>query len=143
MAVRMAMRLVARLGGAAFLVGTLAHAWGARAFATDCGELPAQLAQDPTHSSAFAVLDSAPLYRYLPKPYVRLPQGVRIRLRPPAGVTLADLHRAAVCGARADSSPLAVPGGKVRVSRWGGDYQLFITSDDLKTAREIQRRAGL
>jgi hypothetical protein len=109
-----------------------------------CATLAPELAKDPATSDVFTVLDSKNLYRFQERPYVRLPVGVKLKLRAPQGVSEADLHRAAVCtmqrGADA-GSPLAVPGSALKVKRQGGHYELHITAADQGAAREIQRRA--
>lgn len=71
---------------------------------------------------------------------MRVPTGVSLTLRTPAGVTEADLHRALRCGATADS-PLAVPGAALRIERVGAAYEVHVTSKSRDAALEIQRRA--
>lgn len=89
------------------------------------------------------VIDAQFLYRFQQRPYVRLPEGVRLMVPAPRGVTAADLHRAATCLAAQDArSPMSVPGAKVRVARSGSAYVVYVTAQDRKAAREIQRRAA-
>mgnify|MGYP005820306243 CR=1 FL=1 len=71
------------------------------------------------------------------------PLGAAILVAPTAGMTLADLQRAAEChaGAANDGSPLGVEGVEVSVTRAGKDYELHLTSDSRSGALEILRRA--
>lgn len=85
------------------------------------------------------------LYRFQQRPYLRLPQGAAISIQAPAGVTAADLHNAAMCGAlfgEDTTSPLTVPGAKLKVVRHEGKYELHITAEDRGAAREIQQRVA-
>jgi hypothetical protein len=114
----------------------------ARADDPSCGTLSPALRVDPANSSAFTRLGIQNLYRFQARPYMRLPLGVAVAVRAPEGTSEADVHRAAMCAASSESSPLAVPGRNVRVVRNGGHYELHITASSQSAAREIQRRAA-
>ena len=110
--------------------------------AVACSALSGELARDPLTSGMFKVVGGANLYRYQAKPYMRLPTGVRIDVIAPAGVTEADLTRAAMCNCgESPSSPLGVTGGRVEVRRKGAHFELHVTAEKRSAALEIQHRA--
>jgi hypothetical protein len=108
-----------------------------------CSSLLASIADGSNPTSQLAVVKSEKLYRWQARPWARLPEGVALYVRAPAGTTAADLHNAAAKCTRAgdEQSPLCVKGASVRVSRAGGVYILRITSDSRAAALEIQKRA--
>jgi hypothetical protein len=117
-----------------------AHGSTAEAQAAVCMSLSPELAADPTSSRSYQVVDTTELHRFEQKQGFRRAHGVRITVRAPQGMTAADLHAAATCSADA-SSPLTVPGAKLKVTRRGAHYELHVTAEDAASAREIQRRA--
>lgn len=108
--------------------------------ASECGDLPASLTSDPLQAGDYQVVGTNKTYRVQQRPWAHIPTGARVLVRAPAGVTEADLHRAAVCSAT-EGSPLSVPGAKLRIERSGDLYELHVTADARGAAREIQRRA--
>jgi hypothetical protein len=108
--------------------------------ALDCSDMPASLTSDPLRAEGFRVVATNKLYRLQERPWAHIPTGATVRLRAPAGVTSADIHRAAVCSAGNDS-PVAVPGAQLRVTRDGDSYELKVTAESRDAALEIQRRA--
>jgi hypothetical protein len=124
--------------GAGMLATVLMSSTPDNAQASDCG---AAGTVDPLRSEGFEVVAAKKLYRMQERPWVQIPTGAKILVRVPAGVTEADLHRAATCGASAES-PLAVEGAKVEVRRSGDLYELHVTASERGAAREIQRRAS-
>jgi hypothetical protein len=132
--------LALALGGAAlFAAPQGVQAYGG---AIACSALSGDLARDPLTSGIFKVVGGANLYRYQAKPYMRLPLGVRIEVLAPAGVTEADLTRAAMCNCgESPTSPLGVAGGRVEVRRKGAHFELHLTAEKRSAALEIQRRA--
>jgi hypothetical protein len=134
-------RIVGLLGG--LVMGISSFGSAVQAEDPSCASLSATLSRDPTSSDAFQVVRSEKLYRFQERPYARMPLGVKVLLRAPEGVSEADVHRAALCGARSASSesPLSVPETAVRVVRSGAHYELHITSQKPVQAREVQRRA--
>ena len=129
-------------GVAAIGLGVAAGGLGStvEAQAAVCMSLSPELAVDPTSSNKFQVVSTTDLHRFEQKANFRRAHGVRITVRAPEGMSAADLHAAATCSADA-SSPLTVPGAKLKVTRSGAHYELHVTSDDAASAREIQRRA--
>jgi hypothetical protein len=127
--------------GALLATLSLSAVTAAPASASTCGELPTVLAHDPLTAEGFEVLGVDKLTRVQARPWSQIPTGARVLLRAPAGVTEADLHRAATCGA-SESSPLAVPGAKLTVKRQGDVYVLEVTAPARSAALEIQRRAA-
>jgi hypothetical protein len=113
----------------------------AAAQALECRELPPAIAFDPLQKPGFSVLAATNTYRTQDRPWSQIPTGARLLLRTPAGFTIADIHRAALCAA-SPSSPLSVPGAKLRVTQSEGLYQLHVTADTRSAALEIQRRAN-
>jgi hypothetical protein len=107
--------------------------------ARECGDLHASLSTDPLAGGA-AVVSANKTFRVQERPWAHIPTGARITVRAPAGVTEADVHRAAVCAA-SESSPLSVPGAQLRVERAGDLYELHVTAPLRSAALEIQRRA--
>jgi hypothetical protein len=108
-----------------------------------CSSMLAGMADGAT-AERLTVVKSEKLYRFQARPWARIPEGVALHVRAPAGTTAADLHNAAVNCVRegADArSPLCVKGATVRVSRNGGLYVIRITSDSRSAALEIQQRA--
>lgn len=96
-------------------------------------------------AASIKTLATKKLYRFQQRPYARLPKGAAISIQAPAGVTAADLHHAAICGAlfgNDTTSPLTVPGAKLEVKRNGDRYELHITADDRGAARQIQERVA-
>src|SRR4051794_8381663 len=65
-----------------------------------CSMLSASLTHSSASTPGFTVVKTTNLYRFQPKPYARLPSGVSIAVRAPAGMTEADLHNAARCVSR-------------------------------------------
>jgi hypothetical protein len=109
-----------------------------------CSSMLAGMADDATGGARLTVVKSEKLYRFQARPWARIPEGVVLHVRAPAGTTAADLHNAAVNCVRESSdvrSPLCVKGASIRVSRDGGLYTIRITSDSRSAALEIQRRA--
>lgn len=111
-----------------------------------CSSMLAGVA-DETSSTGdrLTVVKSEKLYRWQARPWARIPEGVALHVRAPAGTTAADLHNAAANCLREGAdprSPLCVKGASVRVSRAGGLYVLRITSDSRSAALEIQERAA-
>lgn len=100
--------------------------------------LPLML-QDARTSDSVQVISSDKLYRMQQRPWARVPTGARVLVRAPAGMTAADLHRAASCTG-SETSPFCVDGAKVEVRRIGDMYELRITADQRNAALEIQRR---
>lgn len=91
------------------------------------------------------ILKAENLYRFQARPWARIPEGVALHVRAPAGMTAADLHNAVSECARAAkdaSSPLCVPGAAINVARNGGNYVVKITSDARADALEIQQRTA-
>jgi hypothetical protein len=131
--------LVVRVLGAALALGALASVPADSAHASDC-QLPRQLSHDPLASEGFTVLDAKQLYRVQDRPYMHIPTGAKLLVRAPAGVTEADLHRAALCNPGA-TSPLSVPGARLMVRRSGDLYELHVTAEKRSAALEIRDRA--
>jgi hypothetical protein len=110
-----------------------------------CSSVVGASARSEVSQGQIAVLDSRNLYRFQARPWARIPEGVALRVRVPAGMTAADLHNTLSDCARTakdQSSPLCVQGASVKVSRSGGSYIVSITSDSRSAALEIQRRAA-
>lgn len=133
-------RLLRATGAAtiAAMAGLFA-AMPAPASALECSDVPSSLRRDPLRAEGFTVEGTEKLYRFQQRPWMRVPTGVSLTLRTPAGVTEADLHRALRCSADA-SSPLAVPGAALRIQRVGDAYEVQVTSKSRDGALEIQRR---
>jgi hypothetical protein len=128
------------LGAGLMLIG-MASLPADTARASDCSSpAGATSSHDPLRSEGFQVLAAKELYRVQERPFAHVPTGAKLMLRAPAGVTEADLHRAATCGA-SELSPLSVPGAKLKVIRNGDKYELHVTADSRSAALEIQRRA--
>ena len=89
---------------------------------------------------SFVVVAAKQLYRIQDRPFAHIPTGAKLLVRAPAGVTEADLHRAAVQNAGA-ASPLSVPGAQLMVRRSGDLYELHVTAEKRSAALEIQHRA--
>ena len=71
-----------------------------------------QVCSSPHGPAAYIKLGSRDLYRFQARPWARLATGAVIRLKPPAGITEAELHSALMCGRvwkKDVSSPLMVP----------------------------------
>jgi hypothetical protein len=86
------------------------------------------------------VVAAKQLFRIQDRPFAHIPTGAKLLVRTPAGVTEADLHRAALENASA-SSPLSVPGARLLVRRTGDLYELHVTAEKRSAALEIQHRA--
>jgi len=108
--------------------------------ASACSDLPATLTSDPLTAGGFEVVGVDNLSRTQARPWQQIPTGARLFVRAPAGITEADLHRAATCSA-SEGSPMSVPGARLEVSRQGGVYVLDVTAPARSAALEIQRRA--
>jgi hypothetical protein len=126
--------------GAALSLCALASVTPDTARANDCRDLSPQLRGDPLQSEGLVVVAAKELYRIQDRPFAHIPTGARLLVRAPAGVTEADLHRAAACSTSA-SSPLSVPGAQLMVRRSGALYELHITAEKRSAALEIQHRA--
>lgn len=103
------------------------------------------LADEGRSGDSFKVVKKENLYRWQQRPWARIPEGVALHVKVPAGTTAADLHNAATSCAREGNdvrSPLCVKGAAIRVSRDGGLYVIHITSDSRSAALEIQKRAA-
>jgi hypothetical protein len=93
---------------------------------------------------ALQVVKTESLYRFQDRPYLRIPQGVALWVKAPAGLTAADLHNLLQDCARSQpraDSPVCVKDAQLSVDRSGGHYVVRVTSDSRSTALEIQRRA--
>lgn len=91
------------------------------------------------------VLKSENLYRFQQRPWMRIPEGVALHVKAPAGMSAADLHNALVDCSKSDkqqTSPLCVQGAVIKVVRNGGNYVVRITSDSRPVASQIQQRAA-
>jgi hypothetical protein len=132
--------LSAGLLATALSVCTLASATPDTARADDCRDLAAHLRGDPLQSKGFSVIAAKELYRIQDRPFAHIPTGAKLLVRAPAGVTEADLHRAARCSA-GPSSPLSVPGAALMVRRAGDLYELHITATTRNAALQIRDRA--
>ncbi len=136
-----------RFGALALCLSALALAPAADAKAESsslpCPSLLTSAAQAPDGSPHLAVVRTKELDRWQARPWARLPLGVALWVRPPRGMTMADLYNlAANCKQESDErSPLCVQGASIRVDRQGGLYVLRITSESRATALEIQRRS--
>jgi len=126
--------------GAGLMALSMASLPADTAKASDCSNSSAAATHDPFSSEGFQVLAAKELYRVQDRPFMHVPTGAKLKLRAPAGVTEADLHRAATCSP-SDRSPLAVEGAKLKVIRNGDTYELHVTADTRSAALEIQRRA--
>lgn len=120
---------------AALLLGSAALP--ERASAAQCGDLPPALAQ----AANLQVVSASNLYRVQARPWMQVPTGARLFVKAPAGVTEADMHRAALCTTNPES-PLAVTGARLAVKRSGDLYVLEVTAPTRGAALEIQRRAS-
>lgn len=128
---------------AAGLSGLGVHAGQAKADGTVPGSALVSAASASAEQGQIAVLSSENLYRFQQRPYVRIPEGVTLRVKVPAGVTAADLHNKLTACSKADrSAPQCVEGASVKVTRTGGSYAVAITSSSRAAAIEIQRRAS-
>lgn len=110
------------------------------ASASDQAGLTAESGRDTLGTAGLQVLGAKELYRMQERPFMRVPLGAKLLVRAPAGVTEADLHRAATSSPHANS-PLAVPGAKLSVRRSGDLYELHVTAPVRSAAIEILRRA--
>jgi hypothetical protein len=108
--------------------------------ATDCRDVGSRTQGDLLQSQGFEVVAAKELYRIQDRPFAHIPTGAKLLVRAPAGVTEADLHRAASCSSSA-TSPLSVPGASVTVRRAGDLYELHITAAKRSAALEIRDRA--
>src|SRR5690349_19782487 len=61
-----------------------------------CSSMLAGMADDATAGDRLTVIKSENLYRFQARPWARIPEGVALHVRAPAGTTAADLHNAAV-----------------------------------------------
>jgi len=103
------------------------------------------VASGTSAQSRIAVLKTKKLYRFQQRPWLRIPEGVALHVRAPAGMTAADLHNALSYCAPEDKnqdSPLCVEGATLKVVRSGGTYVVRITSDSRAAAMQIQARAS-
>lgn len=131
-----------RATGAATIAAALAGSFAATpapVSALECSAVPSSLQGDPLKAEGFTVESTQKLYRFQERPWARVPTGVSLKLRTPAGVTEADLHRALRCAADANSL-LAVPGAALRIQRVGDAYEVNVTSKSRDGALELQRR---
>lgn len=125
----------AGLLAAALSVFAVSSAAPDTARATDCRE-----AGDLLQSQGYEVVAAKELYRIQERPFAHIPTGAKLLVRAPAGVTEADLHRAASCSG-STTSPLSVPGASVTVRRAGDLYELHVTAPKRSAALEIRDRA--
>jgi hypothetical protein len=110
-----------------------------------CSSMLAGMADGANAGDRLTVVKSEKLYRWQARPWARIPEGVALHVKAPAGTTAADLHNAAANCVREGAdprSPLCVKGATIRVSRAGGIYVVRITSDSRSAALEIQERAA-
>ncbi len=109
-----------------------------------CGKLSETVRASASSSEAFTTVAKRNLYRFQERPWARMPTGAAIKVSAPAGMTEADVHNAARCGAmfQDGASPLDVPGASLAVRRNGGYYELHFTAQDRGAAREIQARVA-
>jgi hypothetical protein len=110
------------------------------AHALDLGGLSAALRGDSANADGFRVIAERDLYRTQARPWMQIPTGAKLLVRAPAGVTEADVHRAARA-AQGERSPMGVQGAELSVIRSGDLYELHITAKSRSQALEIQRRA--
>jgi hypothetical protein len=131
------------LGAAAVLSALgLGPVPGAAADGSACANLSVSVKGAAALSNGLVLLQSHKLYREQIRPWAHIPTGAALLVRAPAHTTLVDLHNAlALCAQKAEpSSPFCVPGASFSVHAEGGNYVIQITSNDRKTAREIQHR---
>jgi hypothetical protein len=110
-----------------------------------CSSMLAGMADGASTGDRLTVVKSEKLYRWQARPWARIPEGVALHVKVPAGTTAADLHNAAANCVREGAdprSPLCVKGATIRVSRAGGMYVIRITSDSRSAALDIQERAA-
>src|SRR5687768_14076014 len=97
-----------------------------------CSTLLTSQADGAAGGDQLGVVKAEKLYRWQARPWARIPEGVALYVKVPAGTTAADLHNIATNCAREGQdqrSPLCVKDASIRVSRAGGLYVLHITSE--------------